>query len=1153
MEDQEKQPQNVALLGISFPSDSEFKDDPNVGQRFREQVQNKMADLVTRPEVKGNPEALTELNKVFKSLVGLDISNPRFDANSLKSQRSVIAEIDTHLNKFSADYNVSLSDQSDTKSTARQSPGVTPKSPISARAVAGAPRKVAAPTQPPSVAAGKVLSSTSQTDQKSSDAPAASAVTGTPSPIDKTITPGDSVTGTEYPRERVAEIFTKVTALKAEFETANAPYKGKIKETFSGKNAQTRSAYLRLLNQILRLSNEAIGRTGPENISLTANEIKKLEQGISTLEAVKSTVDKILVNPSIELSTDKTTGDTKLEHYQFDDATRERILLRLELKEKKKEYREILKEVASKPGDQATLDKLKQFEEDFLALRVKLGEVMQRAINRHAARMSTGEIDVSKRGEIDQKKIGENIQSKINRFDTALTAGLVISPARIRAEERVSALPEQKKRILGKLRSTLEKNRKNIQRVGKALVIGSIIAGSVTYFLRKGVMIVGDKLGLTGAVSAKLGSAVTATGLGAAAGALTGRGLGSLYERFTLRSSESAIRNASKNFKLSNLRQLEDQLSGKIYRANNAKDTKETLTLTGGIMGGVAGFIFAPDDADSATDALLNVCDSLEDVEDGVSGSVDTVNSLGADLPWVTGEVVPEADSAVADDFIGDSESIVDQTLEVPAAEPEVETQPELEVPETEPQPKPTAPTPTTDPELDNFLNPKLTIDNPPSPAPMPEDVPLPPALDSEPIEASPAPDNQTPEINLQEESVDVLPENDLKELQGETPTDSEPLVQKVEITNGNIDTVSEAFYEAWKAGNVEGLPEDISSKDFLSKMYSAIHTLDNNEKVMSFMDVKSGDLDVVQPGDKINIQPLIDHMNGLSVEEIEARIDAAPTAPSESLIPPPRPDLTEPTAEAPETSLNPPERPESLNQTPEIEEVPEAPSPESVPPGEEKMPQAPSPETDAKARWASATDNLATSAADTEPTLVSATKTFGEGNDEVTAVVPTTEVASFLNAQPAAVQEEWHARVTPEMSGEEQRALGDVIAARTEAIAYIDSALGSKTGHGLSAIGGESALEYRAAIESDTLPSLLNQKGITNAQPYAEIIIAMNEAKLLTASTLNECLENGFTDNKLQIEENGLGEKMLTVEIKKGIFGLASPKHIALSNQTYA
>lgn len=94
-------------------------------------------------------------------------------------------------------------------------------------------------------------------------------------------------------------------------------------------------------------------------------------------------------------------------------------------------------------------------------------------------------------------------------------------------------------------------------------------------------------------------------------------------------------------------------------------------------------------------------------------------------------------------------------------------------------------------------------------------------------------------------------------------------------------DTLSEALYEQFKAGDLEGF-EDVSKAEFLNKMYTSLDILKDNDKILELMSIEGHrpleNFDLVYRyadaeetiRQLYNVQPLIDHMNGLSVSEIE-------------------------------------------------------------------------------------------------------------------------------------------------------------------------------------------------------------------------------------------------------------------------------------------
>ena len=90
----------------------------------------------------------------------------------------------------------------------------------------------------------------------------------------------------------------------------------------------------------------------------------------------------------------------------------------------------------------------------------------------------------------------------------------------------------------------------------------------------------------------------------------------------------------------------------------------------------------------------------------------------------------------------------------------------------------------------------------------------------------------------------------------------------------GGTDTLSETLYENFKAGNLKGV-EDMSRTEFLNQMNTSIETLRGNEKILELMSVEGHpplkNLDLVYKGAAYDVQPLIDHMKGMSLEQIES------------------------------------------------------------------------------------------------------------------------------------------------------------------------------------------------------------------------------------------------------------------------------------------
>jgi hypothetical protein len=171
----------------------------------------------------------------------------------------------------------------------------------------------------------------------------------------------------------------------------------------------------------------------------------------------------------------------------------------------------------------------------------------------------------------------------------------------------------------------------------------------------------------------------------------------------------------------------------------------------------------------------------------------------------------------------------------VPPEEPETPEEPEKpDTPEDEPDPEPEKPDRPDEPDTKDPVDPEkpdeykdpVTPDYPVTP-----DEPFTPEEPSDPDELIP----------------------DLPEF----PFTFEP--------GDKIDTVSEALFETWK-DNPDLVDGNLTKAEFLSQMYAAIAELEAdsslNKSVMVDMDITSGDIDKVQVGQTINLQPFFEYLN---------------------------------------------------------------------------------------------------------------------------------------------------------------------------------------------------------------------------------------------------------------------------------------------------
>jgi hypothetical protein len=112
--------------------------------------------------------------------------------------------------------------------------------------------------------------------------------------------------------------------------------------------------------------------------------------------------------------------------------------------------------------------------------------------------------------------------------------------------------------------------------------------------------------------------------------------------------------------------------------------------------------------------------------------------------------------------------------------------------------------------------------------------------------------------------SPEALPAEDI------TPEQAEPVVEAPEPllftfeSGDKINTVSEALFESWKA-DPEVLGEQLTKKEFLAEMYTAIAEIEKdpflNKELMEEMGIRSGDIDKVQVGQTIDLQPFFEYL----------------------------------------------------------------------------------------------------------------------------------------------------------------------------------------------------------------------------------------------------------------------------------------------------
>ncbi len=172
---------------------------------------------------------------------------------------------------------------------------------------------------------------------------------------------------------------------------------------------------------------------------------------------------------------------------------------------------------------------------------------------------------------------------------------------------------------------------------------------------------------------------------------------------------------------------------------------------------------------------------------------------------------------------------VVPDEPEEPSA-PEVEEEPAPE----EPEPEPEEPAPIPEPEE-------------PVPEPIPDEPERPDEIMDDPIQDEPAVE-EIEEPEKEDQDTPEVPE----------------LLHTFE-SGSRVDTVSEALFESWK-DDPELVQSDFTKKEFLAEMYTAIAEIEKdpglNADLMEQMGITSGDIDKVQVGQTINLQPFFEYLN---------------------------------------------------------------------------------------------------------------------------------------------------------------------------------------------------------------------------------------------------------------------------------------------------
>lgn len=439
----------------------------------------------------------------------------------------------------------------------------------------------------------------------------------------------------------------------------------------------------------------------------------------------------------------------------------------------------------------------------------------------------------------------ERAQKVLERYYRIIDSNLAIKPQQERLhiqKEAIANSPQAE--TYTNLKRLLGKH-KNTLRIGKLLVYGGV--GAATGGVATGVL-----------AASRVGAGMVG---GVAGGALANRGYGKIFTERSIKTTENIVQNERiTSLSFADLAARQEKILAAFNTVEKHQRNQEIAGLVGALLGGAG--------AASSVDMLGNT----QTVEVNRNEPSTNINK-------------PET----ADEIEYGGERVAIEQAESTAAESTEQVESVTQNPH---------PPLVEDGEV--VTTPKIAEENAPSQT-VPtaeEEVGTIGTLDSDGFQ------DREPNVAVSEQPVASAREV-VADVQNLVPN-PEQMVTIPE--SGRIDTLSEAFYQKYCDGELTGLPEGMSASEFKAKMWAAFHALDNNGAVMERMHLPNtlsggGDVDKVLLGQSVNVAPLIEHMNGHSVAEIEKGL----YTPDNELA---RADGASQTA-APETSVRPEARPE--------------------------------------------------------------------------------------------------------------------------------------------------------------------------------------------------------------------------------------------------
>jgi len=491
-------------------------------------------------------------------------------------------------------------------------------------------------------------------------------------------------------------------------------------------------------------------------------------------------------------------------------AYQERLSIRNVWKEKKASYEEAYKEHVKSKTNLSILQKLGlRKKEEKPENLVTLEREYQEARRIYAQSLSSALRErVNLNGVSLASSEGPSPEKQLLGFRAGLANRFVLQAAHAKLALEKEYVPEGRAtRVFDNVQGFMKKRGKYLA-FGIAAVSGSVMgmgANTLAYF------------------SPKAGAII---GAATAGGALAG---GFVYDKLLLnklgKKRDTVVNDARRTFSIESIEAFENDYLTR-YRSyeKGLRNKKYAVAASGVAAGLVTGGILGNLGSDYSTETP----------------------PLNSDVPTPSPNL-PSGDSPV-EASLGDR-----PVSEVPIVEPAPEVAPiEKPIPENTPIVKPEGDIVIEKPipEVAPIEKPEVTVG--------PEAEPI---IESEGIGESSAyeqaqPQAETPYLQGEGE-MDPEPDETVPESIGEVLFTFEP--------NNQVDTVSEALFETWK-DQPELLDDNMSRSEFLEGMYTAIAEIERdpilNAELMEQMGISSGDIDKVQVGQTINLNPFFEYLN---------------------------------------------------------------------------------------------------------------------------------------------------------------------------------------------------------------------------------------------------------------------------------------------------